>query len=42
VRRFFTWFIIMSQLVPISLNVSSEIVKTLQALRRAALRESPR
>jgi len=30
-KRFFTWFIILSQLVPISLLVSSEIVKVFQA-----------
>jgi magnesium-transporting ATPase (P-type) len=29
--RFFTWFIILSQLIPIALIVTSEIVKRLQA-----------
>jgi magnesium-transporting ATPase (P-type) len=32
VLRFFTWFIIMSQMVPISLTVSGEVVKAIQSL----------
>jgi len=32
ILRFFTWFIILSQMVPISLIVSTELVKTAQAM----------